>query len=355
MKKVETLESNIQFKLLWSTEARNAQQWIADMFTRVHTNYEIPVNAIFGPCELKHTSVYDSIAFIALKATDKRTAPYVLRVDTSTRTGATGPTWLRTVQSARCAGEQNLEAYVKNGELFYRSVKTIERGEELLVWYGGDLAKLLHLEVLKADKDQRFNALLLKYHTEVLRNRMSAAENRNLQSETLFEVGQSVGLPSSSNLQPTPLVLKPKATKRAPVVQPLSPTMHGQKNLFYSLAANWSRKTPSTSLSLPKSQRQIHSLPLPSSVSSPGLLRLPSSLSPLSPLRLPAQNWCAKCNVSFRLTSELVHHMRSHHTGAPCGDPGVKSSDKEERYRCTVCTEVFKQRHHLARHLAAHT
>lgn len=24
-------------------------------------------------------------------------------------------------------------------------------------------------------------------------------------------------------------------------------------------------------------------------------------------------NWCAKCNASFRMTSDLVHHMRTHH------------------------------------------
>uniref|UniRef100_A0A6G1S8R7 Zinc finger protein 488 n=1 Tax=Aceria tosichella TaxID=561515 RepID=A0A6G1S8R7_9ACAR len=24
-------------------------------------------------------------------------------------------------------------------------------------------------------------------------------------------------------------------------------------------------------------------------------------------------NWCAKCNCSFRMTSDLVHHMRTHH------------------------------------------
>lgn len=27
----------------------------------------------------------------------------------------------------------------------------------------------------------------------------------------------------------------------------------------------------------------------------------------------PMFNWCAKCNASFRVTSELVHHMRTHH------------------------------------------
>lgn len=53
--------------------------------------------------------------------------------------------WLRLVQSARDKEEQNLEAYVKNGQLFYRSLRRIEKDEELLVWYGKDLTELLLL------------------------------------------------------------------------------------------------------------------------------------------------------------------------------------------------------------------
>lgn len=34
---------------------------------------------------------------------------------------------------------------------------------------------------------------------------------------------------------------------------------------------------------------------------------LPPSLAALS---MPSQNWCAKCNTTFRMTSDLVYHMR---------------------------------------------
>ncbi|KAH3869083.1 hypothetical protein DPMN_032241 [Dreissena polymorpha] len=33
---------------------------------------------------------------------------------------------------------------------------------------------------------------------------------------------------------------------------------------------------------------------------------------PIQQLNL-AQNWCAKCNATFRMTSDLVNLMRSHH------------------------------------------
>lgn len=34
---------------------------------------------------------------------------------------------------------------MKNGQLFYRSLRRIEKDEELLVWYGKDLIELLLL------------------------------------------------------------------------------------------------------------------------------------------------------------------------------------------------------------------
>ncbi|XP_076856932.1 PR domain zinc finger protein 8b isoform X2 [Brachyhypopomus gauderio] len=140
------MEESSSQKLAWDGDAKAMQQCLTDIFTSVYTTCDIPENAIFGPCVLSHTSLYDSIAFIALKSSDKRTAPYIFRVDTSaTNSSSEGLMWLRLVQSARDREEQNLEAYVKNGQLFYRSLRRIEKDEELLVWYGKDLIELLLL------------------------------------------------------------------------------------------------------------------------------------------------------------------------------------------------------------------
>ncbi|XP_036870768.1 PR domain zinc finger protein 8 isoform X1 [Manis javanica] len=138
-------ESGIQ-RGIWDGDAKAVQQCLTDIFTSVYTTCDIPENAIFGPCILSHTSLYDSIAFIALKSTDKRTVPYIFRVDTSAANGSSeGLMWLRLVQSARDKEEQNLEAYIKNGQLFYRSLRRIAKDEELLVWYGKELTDLLLL------------------------------------------------------------------------------------------------------------------------------------------------------------------------------------------------------------------
>ena len=78
---------------------------------------------------------------------------------------------------------------------------------------------------------------------------------------------------------------------------------------------------------------------------SPALLQ-----RPMRTLGVP-QNWCAKCNASFRMTSDLVYHMRSHHKRE--FDPMKRK--REEKLQCNVCRETFKERHHLTRHMTSHT
>lgn len=79
-----------------------------------------------------------------------------------------------------------------------------------------------------------------------------------------------------------------------------------------------------------------------------------SSLIPPSyaALSLPAQNICAKCNISFRMTSDLVYHMRSHHKNDVAND--LSKRRREEKLKCPVCAESFRERHHLTRHMTAH-
>ena len=63
-----------------------------------------------------------------------------------------------------------------------------------------------------------------------------------------------------------------------------------------------------------------------------------------------ATNWCAKCNASFRMTSDLVYHMRSHHKSNI--DPMKKK--REDKLKCNICGETFRERHHLTRHMTSH-
>ncbi|XP_034107438.1 protein enabled homolog [Drosophila albomicans] len=102
-----------------------------------------------------------------------------------------------------------------------------------------------------------------------------------------------------------------------------------------------------------------HPHPLPFAVAQP--LQNPAAAAILSTLipptlastfTLTAQNVCAKCNISFRMTSDLVYHMRSHHKSEVACDPNRRK--REEKLRCPVCQETFRERHHLTRHMTAH-
>lgn len=49
--------------------------------------------------------------------------------------------WLRYINCARNEEEQNLVAFQYHGEIYYRSFKKIQPGNELFVWYGDQYAK----------------------------------------------------------------------------------------------------------------------------------------------------------------------------------------------------------------------
>ncbi|KAL4699028.1 hypothetical protein H8959_011685, partial [Pygathrix nigripes] len=93
-------------------------------------------------------------------------------------------------------------------------------------------------------------------------------------------------------------------------------------------------------------------VPPPASSSTTSWALLPPTLTSLG---LSTQNWCAKCNLSFRLTSDLVFHMRSHHKKEHAGPDTHSQKQREEALACPVCQEHFRERHHLSRHMTSHS
>ncbi|KAK2717704.1 hypothetical protein QYM36_006473 [Artemia franciscana] len=79
----------------------------------------------------------------------------------------------------------------------------------------------------------------------------------------------------------------------------------------------------------------------------------PSLISPaLAALTMTTnQNVCAKCNLSFRMTSDLVYHMRSQHRP----ETDLEKLRRGEKLKCPVCGESFRERHHLTRHMTSHS
>lgn len=94
-------------------------------------------------------------------------------------------------------------------------------------------------------------------------------------------------------------------------------------------------------------------IPTPSSSSSTASWAL---LPPtFTSLGSSTQNRCAKCSLSFRLTSDLVFHMRSHHKKEHAGPDLHSKNLREEALSCPICHEYFRERHHLSRHMTSHS
>ena len=93
---------------------------------------------------------------------------------------------------------------------------------------------------------------------------------------------------------------------------------------------------------------------------------------------LEAVNWCAHCSMSFRLTSDLVQHMRNFHRNSSANSnkrlleatrempqrdknndvistASTLANHSGKNFKCNACGEMFKERHHLTRHLSSHT
>lgn len=76
------------------------------------------------------------------------------QVDVTSVHSPTGLPWMRLVQAAANSKEQNLEAYLENSQLYYRSTRKISKNEELLVWYDEELSSLLGFNEIKAQSPQ---------------------------------------------------------------------------------------------------------------------------------------------------------------------------------------------------------
>ena len=131
---------------------------------------------------------------------------------------------------------------------------------------------------------------------------------------------------------------------------PMSPT-EALSRLRSSMYPNDPYKMPFASLSYPLTSQSSQTTPKLNSVpfmpQNPVSAMIPNALNTLS---LASQNVCAKCNISFRMTSDLVYHMRSQHKREQ--DPYKKR--RNDRLKCSICGESFRERHHLTRHMTAH-
>ena len=155
----------------------------------------------------------------------------------------------------------------------------------------------------------------------------SAAANKTIRQQQQADSGGAAYCPSFHSALDHRLSARPNSSSIAPPPPPPSaPTPRG----------------PSI---VPPQQQP------PSQTAAPPL-QLPAAALAPSLASAPSQNVCAKCNLSFRMTSDLVYHMRSQHRRDANTDP-VRQK-RQEKLRCPVCGENFRERHHLTRHMTSH-
>ncbi|NWU64969.1 ZN488 protein, partial [Pterocles burchelli] len=527
-------------KFLWTSDNKLLQHHFPDILATVHTTQDIPEEVVFGPCMLQNT-LLDTVAFIALKCSDRRNIHYVFKVDVKSVHSPTGLPWMRLVQAAANSKEQNLEAYLENSQLYYRSTRKINKNEELLVWYDEELSSLLGFNEIKAQSPHnelrcqecnrvfkcehsylshvRFlcvpekNALLWRnfqdskteksnlaeqttnFHslardlevkmaackddahglTGEKRAKSEEAENNRSRKTVLLEktnnlseehncggkeeVGgehalagsfwklssgkQSAGKDALEQKQSAFTEVrkmkeklrneKPKESEQEDGMVPLgkeqvskevllnssssafsfvwptrargeqksafskpskclaeraainssqpvseSPESLGELSGFIAttdimccstllnskffvrdlcnaqmLQTSITRSNvfPYTSEPCPKQAGRHLQNTTATSSSSSSLTLLPPTFTSFG---VAAQNWCAKCNLSFRMTSDLVFHMRSHHKKEYSTTESQCKRRREEKLTCPICHEYFRERHHLSRHMTSH-
>ncbi|XP_028584718.2 zinc finger protein 488 [Podarcis muralis] len=531
------MELTLLTKEFRTSDNRLLPQHFPDVLATVHTTQEIPEETILGPC-LLHDAQLDTVAFIALKCSEKRNIHYVIKVDATSVQNPGGFPWMRLVQPASNKKEQNLEAYLRNSQLYYRPTRKIHRNEELLVWYDEELSGLLGFNEIKASRrlhseldcpnckqvfkwehpflsharflcfpensaqlwrnlsapkttksrlggqptnfhslardlefkmaawkddshgERRMNcddvengpsrkavllektnhlhggqhsgsrdegvaqqvsggsfwklgagkqmsvkkdALLLEQKESAFTEVRQIKEKMKMEKAKMVEQGIGGAHPGRDPVQCSPGsafsfvwpnrgAREPKSAFSKPArcqldrrtmtaaPHPLSDLAKGPGELsgcvsaadvmrysallaskFLASDLNSSpllppglvQRTPYTSGLWPRQmgeQRQATSAPA-SSPSSASLTLLPPTFTSFS---VAAQNWCAKCNLSFRMTSDLVFHMRCHHKKEGASPESPRKRRREEKLTCPVCQEYFRERHHLSRHMTSH-
>ncbi|NXT48957.1 ZN488 protein, partial [Pluvianellus socialis] len=537
-------------KFLWTSDNKLLHHHFPDILATVYTTQDIPKEVVFGPCMLQNT-LLDTVAFIALKCSDRRNIHYVFKVDVTSVHSPTGLPWMRLVQAAANSKEQNLEAYLENSQLYYRSTRKINKNEELLVWYDEELSSLLGLNEIKAQSPQNAHHLLsvsaelrcqecnqvfkcehsylshvrflcvpeksallwrslqdpkteksnlaeqtTNFHSlardlevkmaackddahgltgekrakseeadsnrsrktvllektnnlseehncggkeevggehassgsfwKLSSGRQSARKDALEQKQSAFtevrrmkeklrnerpkeseeedgtvplgkeQVSKEVLLNSSGSAfsfvwptrargeQKSAFSKPSKCVAEGAAINSSHPMSESAKSLgelsgfiattdimccstllnskfFVSDLCNAqmlqtsitrSNVFPYTSEPWPKQAGgQLQNTTTTSSSSSSSLTLLPPTFTSFG---VAAQNWCAKCNLSFRMTSDLVFHMRSHHKKEYSSTESQCKRRREEKLTCPICHEYFRERHHLSRHMTSH-
>ncbi|VDP52403.1 unnamed protein product [Schistosoma margrebowiei] len=185
---------------------------------------------------------------------------------------------------------------------------------------------------------KNFNPLHRKYLHRIQSNHKIVKPFKTLKQTTYIDNSSNNFYTKKSKLKTTLLPLK----SRNPLVEQLLQTIMSHK-IDSNVENNSSDLISNMTLSLKK--------PISSTSSSTTMatMTMTTTTTPTSPLISSlalAQNWCARCFITFRLTSDLVHHMRT------CHNQGNKYSNVKDRlvshHKTINTTDLINKRKQLS-------
>ncbi|XP_062526882.1 histone-lysine N-methyltransferase PRDM7-like isoform X3 [Bombyx mori] len=109
----------------------------------VFSTLTLPQGVQFGPYRGQRTDQVDSMYCWQIYDSNNKPSHVVDAADPNRSN------WMRYVNCARRWTEQNLVAFQYQGQLYYRTIKIIPRFTELMVFYGGAFANILHINLSK--------------------------------------------------------------------------------------------------------------------------------------------------------------------------------------------------------------
>ncbi|XP_041425311.1 PR domain zinc finger protein 2 isoform X2 [Xenopus laevis] len=118
--------------------------------------------------------------------------------------------WLRYVNWARSAKEQNLCSLEINRAIYYKTLKPIEPGEELLVWYNGednpDIAAAIEEERTASHRSKRSSPKSRRGRRKTLNGKkkinLEKQEERSIDDHITAEMKDSPGIPNEEDVKP---------------------------------------------------------------------------------------------------------------------------------------------------------
>ncbi|KAM4636169.1 zinc finger protein 488 isoform 2-T2 [Discoglossus pictus] len=384
-------------KLPWTSSIKD----LPDQFSEMSSTADTRQGSVFS---LVPHSLMDTISFIALKCTEERNIHYVFKMDASSLTQGLG--WLRLVQAISSPEEQNLETCMMGAETHIRTNGPAHKEEKLLVWYDGHITRMERKELRAgangkdAPPSKRFKRGI-NFHSlaqDVEREKIEQTgegsrksvllEKTNCLDGALSMVKRDEGIKMGKGFgckgggqrmlktersaftevrQKRRLLSVDEGSAFSPV-----PFSHGYTSSAFRKPCSGCKTGSCDASHDVSSSAQGHDRYLttpeyyslsntlvnltPNKVwTKPGVAPHPPQLLPptFTPLGATAQNWCANCKLSFRMTSDLVLHMRSRHKREEGGEMHRKKC-REPELSCPVCYAYFRERHHLSRHMTSH-